>query len=435
MTAYVANESLVFHTPVLYSLTSGDKLSIMNDVWLNARAPNSKVATMGANTSLTLESLAKVTAIGTAFVGTGNHTSVTLNFLSSVASVKGYALELKGWYNTIINDGFISSGAANNSGGLGAIFGGGLSELKNFRSIETSLTGSGVAVAFAEGGNKIENVKPGSTIIGGTSAIKITGGANTILNEGLVKSGSSAAIHLSGGHLGQTNTIQNSGTIKVVNDGYAILSEGNTVDAIVNLASYRGDGVIDGDISLGRGYDTILNFGLIRGNSYLGSGVDKFTNRGEIKGDVYLGGDQDIFDTTRGSVTGKIFGGEGNDTILGSDGDDFIVGGAGADVLNGGAGRDTFLLDAKGVDRLRDFNSEDVLWIDHNVFGLSAGRITDEQFRIGSKALDETDRLIYSREKGTLYLDLDGSGSAHEAVAIAQIQPWLTFTADNFFCV
>src|SRR3954451_6003666 len=87
------------------------------------------------------------------------------------------------------------------------------------------------------------------------------------------------------------------------------------------------------------------------------SGVDTMINDGTIEGDVQLGGGNDSFDSHAGTVSGAVYGfdgddtltgGSANDTLDGGAGDDVLDGGSGADSMTGGAGNDVFYVDNAG---------------------------------------------------------------------------------------
>jgi Ca2+-binding RTX toxin-like protein len=65
--------------------------------------------------------------------------------------------------------------------------------------------------------------------------------------------------------------------------------------------------------------------------------------------------------------------------------------------------------------------------------GLVAGAILPlAQFRLGSRALDASDRLIYNSNTGALLFDADGTG-ATAPVALAALDPRLALTRADIF--
>ncbi|WEA27509.1 calcium-binding protein [Rhizobium binxianense] len=122
-----------------------------------------------------------------------------------------------------------------------------------------------------------------------------------------------------------------------------------------------------------------------------------------------------------------INGGKGADQLTGGLGNDKLIGKAGADILTGGGGADSFVFDVKpdnlSVDKIRDFSSAagDKLLFDHTIFAaLSLSKFSDENFVLGTKALEADDRLIYDQTSGTLSFDADGS-AAGSAVHVADL--------------
>src|SRR3954466_4653592 len=70
------------------------------------------------------------------------------------------------------------------------------------------------------------------------------------------------------------------------------------------------------------------------------SGADTMINDGTIVGDVQLGDGNDSFDSHSGTLSGTVYGFDGDDTLTGGGGADTLDGGAGDDVIDGGAGAD-----------------------------------------------------------------------------------------------
>ncbi|MBR0554363.1 calcium-binding protein [Ciceribacter sp. L1K23] len=100
-----------------------------------------------------------------------------------------------------------------------------------------------------------------------------------------------------------------------------------------------------------------------------GSGVIRLVNTGFLVGQVWFGGGDDKYDGRSGTVTGRVIGGSGNDTLLGGDGDetfwggpgnDHLDGGAGNDVLNGNSGAD-MMIGGMGDDTFHVDNADDVV--------------------------------------------------------------------------
>jgi serralysin len=159
-----------------------------------------------------------------------------------------------------------------------------------------------------------------------------------------------------------------------------------------------------------------------------------------------------------GNGPNELYGNGGNDTLYGKDGNDLLVGGAGRDTLYGGNRADYFVFDrapgGKNVDRVMDFSRKQgdkivlsykyykaiKLKFKYDPFGdvkedtrldTPVGWLSAAEFRIGPKALLETDRMIYNKAKGALYYDKDGIG-ATAPVKIADFKAGTTLAASDF---
>jgi Ca2+-binding RTX toxin-like protein len=122
------------------------------------------------------------------------------------------------------------------------------------------------------------------------------------------------------------------------------------------------------------------------------------------------------------NVSNQLSGGVGNDTL---------DGGLGANKLTGGSGNDNFKFTTKGhIDTITDYNVlNDTIQLENAVFtALTAtGILAASQFKIGTKALDANDFIIYNKTAGALLYDADGNG-AGAAVQIATIGAGLNMT-------
>jgi Ca2+-binding RTX toxin-like protein len=132
-------------------------------------------------------------------------------------------------------------------------------------------------------------------------------------------------------------------------------------------------------------------------------------------------------------------GGKRADVLVGGDGNDYLNGGLGKDKLTGGEGQDVFAftsrLGAGNLDRVLDFGPEDTLVLSSKIFkGLAKGGLAKGAFRIGSKAIDENDHILFNRKTGVLSFDADGSGTEHEAVAFAKLAT-KTLSAQDFLII
>ncbi|MDF2812955.1 MAG: hypothetical protein K0S56_3986, partial [Microvirga sp.] len=159
---------------------------------------------------------------------------------------------------------------------------------------------------------------------------------------------------------------------------------------------------------------------------------------GTVGDDVFYGGAAN--DRLYGSWgNDRLYGGAGNDILKGERGNDVIGGGAGKDKLYGFKGstsKDAFVFDTKLTsksvankhkDVIYDFGPKyDSIYLDDAAFtnktiakyakgkGVSLDKklkFKSSFFKVGDKALDKDDFLIFNKAKGKLYWDVDGSGS------------------------
>ncbi|MCP4383766.1 MAG: sugar dehydrogenase [Hyphomicrobiales bacterium] len=133
-------------------------------------------------------------------------------------------------------------------------------------------------------------------------------------------------------------------------------------------------------------------------------------------------------------------GGKGKDKARGGDGDDDIAGGKGNDNLGGGAGADSFRFDTKlnpdkNVDKIKDFETDiDRILLDGSVFSKIGGKLNGKEFRVGKKAKDGDDRIIYNDDNGKLFYDSNGDKSGKK-VLFAKLDAGLALDKDDFLVV
>jgi len=140
-----------------------------------------------------------------------------------------------------------------------------------------------------------------------------------------------------------------------------------------------------------------------------------------------------------GGKSDKLNGKDGDDILHGQGGKDKLDGGDGSDILDGGGGKDTYVFKNapdSGIDTILKFQSGEKLKISKSEFGgLSKGKLSDNQFHVGTAAQDGNDRFIYDDTTGKLYHDADGTG-AQAQVQFALLQPNLSNVgADNIIVV
>ena len=66
--------------------------------------------------------------------------------------------------------------------------------------------------------------------------------------------------------------------------------------------------------------------------------------------------------------------------------------------------------------------------------GLANGTLAASAFRVGTTAIDASDRIIYNDDTGELFFDQDGTGAAAK-VQFAEIDPGLAMSNQEFFVI
>jgi Ca2+-binding RTX toxin-like protein len=126
---------------------------------------------------------------------------------------------------------------------------------------------------------------------------------------------------------------------------------------------------------------------------------------------------------TGNNAANQLNGGGGNDTL---------DGGRGANRLTGGTGNDLFKFTTSGhTDTITDYNvANDTIQLDNAVFAAlgPVGVLPAAQFRVGVKALDANDHVIYNSTTSALLYDADGNGAA-AAQQIATLSAGLAMTS------
>jgi VCBS repeat-containing protein len=205
-------------------------------------------------------------------------------------------------------------------------------------------------------------------------------------------------------------------------------------------------------------------FGQVGADIVDGGDGNDFLNGG-AGDDVIAGGNQDDFIVGEGGgdqLSGQagddilfgengddeLAGGDGNDSLDGSDGDDSLNGGLGGDFLSGGAGTDVltgggdadifhFQFPSEGPDEITDFVSgTDTVRFSASGFGggLSAGGSVSLVSGTDPTATQATGQFLYDTDNGSLFWDVDGTGS-EEAVLVATFSNVPSLQASDFFIV
>lgn len=138
-----------------------------------------------------------------------------------------------------------------------------------------------------------------------------------------------------------------------------------------------------------------------------------------------------IINGTGNNQANTIIGNLANNILDGKNGNDILDGKLGNNILTGGLGNDIFRFTTKNhVDTITDYNvANDTIQLENSVFTslTNVGTLAANQFRVGAKALDANDFIIYNKTTGMLSYDSDGNG-ATAAIQIATIGTGLALT-------
>jgi len=160
-------------------------------------------------------------------------------------------------------------------------------------------------------------------------ALDLKGAGSSVTSEGSILSDTGTGIRFTGGG---TGTVLNLGTITAVTGIEILPANAQNPSAADRLELYNAGTIsasglaIQGQI----GADHIVNTGLIKTSA---PGPDAVA--------IDLGSGSDVYDGTRGTVTGRIELGAGDDTAYGGAGGEVFAVGTGSNVVMGGAGTDT----------------------------------------------------------------------------------------------
>lgn len=152
--------------------------------------------------------------------------------------------------------------------------------------------------------------------------------------------------------------------------------------------------------------------------------------------------------TASGSAGIGLVGNALGNRLTGNAGGNKLKGGFGNDILSGGKGKDWFVFDtqydkALNRDKILDFNvKDDGIYLDNAIFKKLGKKGTEKKpvtlnskfFKIGTKAADKDDYLVYNKKTGVLSYDADGSGKG-KAVEIAQLSKNLKMTYADFLVI
>jgi Ca2+-binding RTX toxin-like protein len=268
-----------------------------------------------------------------------------------------------------------------------------------------------------------------------------------------------ATISIGAGSYEDLSKVTGSGTSLVASvvAGSPVLNQTGSIGADQIRGTAWGDtlsGLSDNDtVTGGEGHDTILGGW---GNDAITGDLGDDALWGEAGADALDGGwgNDQLWGGTENDI---LYGGlgndwvkgeSGNDLLKGNDGNDALWGGAGNDSLTGGDGKDTFVFDLKphkstNRDKIVEFDTAaDTIWLDNKAFTkLGKGaetkplKLNKAFFITGEKAKDKNDYLIWSKTKGVLYYDADGSGSKYKPIEVAALKKGLALTYHDFFVI
>lgn len=300
-----------------------------------------------------------------------------------------------------------------------------------------------------EGNDKLYGEVGDDTLLGGDGNDTLYGGdGNDSLDGG---SGSDILVGGKGNDLYQVDRTSDK-ISESSNEGIDTVS----TPAYVPYFRYQlGDNIENfqaGGFSTCYGFGNELDNRLVAGYSgdyYLfgGDGNDTIEAGGKSGNYLYGEAGDDLLISPNGlQVTIDMYGGEGNDRLFGSYNKDTLDGEAGNDeltgswnddILTGGAGADRFIFTGNdGIDTITDFSAtEDTIVVSASGFGgglKSGAAITSAQFVIGTKAQDLSDRFIYDSTTGTLFFDIDGTGTTAQ-FQLASLPTGLAMTNTNIF--
>lgn len=277
----------------------------------------------------------------------------------------------------------------------------------------------------------------GDTIMGLGGNDRITGGAgNDILDGGAGNdtiNGGAGNDVMSGGLGDDSYSVDSSADVvtEAINAGNdTVLASASYAlsDNVENL-TLTGNNALDGT---GNGLDNIIIGNAANNYLYAGDGADQVSGLagddylyGQAGNDLLNGGDGQ--DWMIGDLGDDILsGGAGNDRLFGGLGNDILSGGQGADRLTGGTDADQFVLSAldKQFDTITDFQAKQGDKIIFSTEGLGRqvkrGKLSVDQFTLGSTAEHEKAGFVYSAASGRLFFDVDGMGGQKQ-VQIAKL--------------
>lgn len=273
------------------------------------------------------------------------------------------------------------------------------------------------------GGAGLDTLTGIEHLVGSAFGDKLTGNdKNNVLFGGSgndTLAGWSGADTMVGGLGNDSYFVENANDVVIekLNEGMDSVSSKVTFTLLENIENLTltGTSIIDGT-------------GNSQANTIIGNAAANKLSGGLGK-DSLIGGAGN--DTLNGDFDKDILmGGAGNDTLSGGQGNDILDGGTGNNILTGDGGNDIFKFTTKGhIDTITDYSLIDTIQLENAVFTALKvpGTLAANQFKIGSKALDSNDYVIYNNATGALLYDADGNGTG-AAIQIAMIGSGLNMT-------
>jgi len=304
-----------------------------------------------------------------------------------------------------------------------------------YGDVLTGNSGSNV-ISGAAGNDTLDGGAGNDTLIGGAGIDKLIGGdgidtaSYAGATKGVVANLAKPSVNTNDAKGDTYSSIENL-TGSSYNDTLTGNTGANTLNGGAGNDTLIGGAGADKLIG-GTGTDTASYAGATKGvTANLTSAA---LNTNDAKGDTY----STIENLTGSSYNDILTGNTGANTISGGAGNDKIYGGLGKDLLIGGSGLDTFVFDTKlgstNIDTIDDFIvKDDTIFLDDDIFTKvgKVGDLASGAFYVGTKAHDDTDRIIYDKTTGKLWYDADGDGKG-AAIQFALLDKGLAITAADF---
>ncbi len=149
----------------------------------------------------------------------------------------------------------------------------------------------------------------------------------------------------------------------------------------------------------------------------------------DVTGLLYgLGGNDRLFGNASKNT---LNGGSGSDTLYGKGGNDYLLGGSGIDQFV----FSTALNATKNVDRISDFShGTDEIALSDAIFRKLGTSVSSSELRIGIKAVDGNDFIVYNKATGALSYDSNASASGG-MIQFATLKAGTVLSFDDFAVV